>query len=61
MNTEYSGRLAGLYKLLKKLVKRLLAPSNAPQRPDSPKTVGMFAGSLVSQEYGVPNKQHPGH
>jgi len=59
MITKYFGRSAAIYKLFQKLGKRLFDALNSPERSDTPKTAGMFAGSLVSQDYGPTNKQHP--
>lgn len=56
MDTEDSSHATRLFKSLTGLVKRLFEALNAPQRSDLPKTAGMFAGSLVSQDYEPHNK-----
>jgi hypothetical protein len=59
MVTEYVGRTAAIYTLFKRIGKKLFDALNTPQRSDAPKTAGMFAGSLVSQDHATTSKQHP--
>lgn len=56
MNTEDASRVTRLFNSLTGIAKRLFEALNAPQRSDSPKTAGMFAGSLVSQDYETHHK-----
>ena len=58
MRTKNIGHVTALYGVLKGFGQRLLAALNTPERSDAPKTVGMFAGSLVSQDHETPHHPH---